>query len=126
MRHLNERYRAFPALWERDFDPDGLRWINGGDSQNSALAFIRRGSKPEDDIVMVFNFSNQILSNYRIGVPEAGFWSEVMNSDATEFGGSGVGNLGGVHSSNEGAHGFEHSIEITVPPLGAVWFRRSA
>ncbi|WP_083523120.1 1,4-alpha-glucan branching protein GlgB [Pseudoclavibacter albus] len=126
VRHLNERYRAFPALWERDFDPDGLRWINGGDSQNSALAFIRRGSKPEDDIVMVFNFSNQILSNYRIGVPEAGFWGEVMNSDATEFGGSGVGNLGGVHSSNEGAHGFEHSIEITVPPLGAVWFRRSA
>ena len=126
VRHLNERYRAFPALWERDFDPDGLRWINGGDSQNSALAFIRRGSKPEDDIVMVFNFSNQILSNYRIGVPEAGFWSEVMNSDATEFGGSGVGNLGGVHSSNEGGHGFEHSIEITVPPLGAVWFRRSA
>ena len=75
---------------------------------------------------MVFNFSNQILSNYRIGVPEAGFWGEVMNSDATEFGGSGVGNLGGVHSRNEGAHGFEHSIEITVPPLGAVWFRRSA
>lgn len=125
VRQLNERYRDFPALWERDFDPEGLRWINGGDSENSALSFIRRGTSSADDIVMVFNFSNQILSSYRIGVPEAGFWSEVLNSDAVEFGGSGVGNLGGVQSTETPTHGFEHSLEITVPPLGAVWFRRS-
>lgn len=121
---LNSLYRSMPALWELDHDPQGMVWIEGGDASNSAISFLRRDASGEEEIAMVFNFSNQILSQYRIGVPTAGYWREILNSDAQEFGGSGVGNLGGVASSPEPKHGHPHSLEITVPPLGAVWFRR--
>lgn len=119
---LNELYRAFPALWELDHDPAGLRWISSGNADDSVLAFLRLGRAGQQAIAMAFNFSNRVLSGYRIGVPSAGRWAEILNTDALEYGGSGTGNLGGADAVAEPRDGFEHSLEITLPPLGAVWF----
>ncbi|KAB1659711.1 1,4-alpha-glucan branching protein GlgB [Pseudoclavibacter chungangensis] len=124
LARLNRVYRDAPALWELDNSPEGLQWIAGGDAEHSLLAFVRRGHDRDGEIVMVFNFSNSALSNYRIGVPAAGEWEEILNTDAFEYGGSGVGNLGSVSSQNEPHDGFDQSLELSVPPLGAVWFRR--
>ena len=124
LARLNRVYRDAPALWELDNSPEGLQWIAGGDAELSLLAFVRRGHDRDGEIVMVFNFSNSALSNYRIGVPAAGEWEEILNTDAFEYGGSGVGNLGSVSSQDEPHDGFDQSLGLSVPPLGAVWFRR--
>ncbi|KAB1647927.1 1,4-alpha-glucan branching protein GlgB [Pseudoclavibacter endophyticus] len=119
---LNALYRSTPALWELDHDPAGLQWINGGDAGNSVLAFLRRDAQG-DSVAMVFNFSNQVLRDYRIGLPRAGRWVEVLNTDDAELGGSGVGNPDGVRTAPEPLDGFDQSAHLTVPPLAAVWLR---
>ncbi|MGO1545217.1 MAG: 1,4-alpha-glucan branching protein GlgB [Gulosibacter sp.] len=119
---LNRLYRETPALWELDHDPAGLQWIAGDDSENSLLAFVRR-DRSGGALACVFNFSNQALEGYRLGLPSAGAWDEVLNSDAFEFGGAGVVN-DTVIASGEPANGHGQSAALRIPPLGAVFLRR--
>jgi len=121
---LNHFYRNQPALYEKDFTHDGFQWIDFSDIDNSVIAFIRRSSNPGDMLVIVCNFTPVLRLNYRIGVPDSGYWREMLNSDAKEYGGSGHGNLGGVESAQIRCHGMDHSVTITVPPLGMIVFKR--
>jgi 1,4-alpha-glucan branching enzyme len=119
---LNRLYREEPALWERDFDAAGMEWITS-DPQRNVVAFLRRGTG-EDLVACLVNFSGNPVGPYRVGLPEGGRWDEILNTDAEEFGGSGVGNLGGVEADELPWGGRAYSAELTIPPLGAVWLRR--
>ncbi len=123
VRDCNTFYRGEPASHERDFQPEGFRWIDCNDSEQSTLSFMRIAREQANVLVCAFNFTPVPRHNYRIGVPAAGFWQEVLNSDAELYGGSGQGNLGGVQTTPVAAHGFYQSISITLPPLGAVVFK---
>jgi 1,4-alpha-glucan branching enzyme len=123
VRDLNTCYRAEPGLHELDFDPQGFAWLDCNDAERSTLAFLRQGSNPDDLIAVVFNFTPVPRNNHRLGVPRAGSWRELLNSDATLYGGSGQGNLGGVHSTPAAAHGQRQSIVVTLPPLAMLAFR---
>lgn len=124
VKQLNKLYVENPALWKLDNDSSGFEFIEGGDAQNSTLSFVRT-DRDGNELVCVTNFSGQPVNNYRLGFPATGRWREVLNTDAEEFGGSGVGNFGGVDATDEEPmHGRPASATITVPPLGAVWFVR--
>ena len=124
VRDLNTFLRGEPALYEIDFEPAGFSWIDCNDSRQSILTFYRRGKDTQQDIVVcAANFTPMPRYNYRVGVPETGFWEEVLNSDATLYGGSGQGNLNGADTTPVGAHGEYQSINITMPPLAIVIFR---
>jgi 1,4-alpha-glucan branching enzyme len=119
---LNSAYRAAPALWARDFTPDGFGWIDANDSSGNVVSFLRlAGSGSGDVIACVANFSGMPHDDYRIGLPTAGRWREVINTDAKVYGGSGVGNLGGVQAESKPSHGHPASAVLTVPPLGVLW-----
>lgn len=126
VRELNHLYRARPALHELDFQPQGFEWIDFHDRKNSVLSFIRRGSQPQDELVVVFNFTPVPRHNYQIGVPHGGFWREVLNSDAADYGGAGHGNLGRVEATPVAMHGYYHSLSLTLPPLGVLFLERDA
>ncbi len=123
LEDLNRRYRGEPALYERDFDPSGFEWVDANDAVNSVLSYLRRGTRPEDTVLVVCNFTPVARYNYRVGVPAGGFWEEILNSDATQYWGSGQGNLGGVESAPVPSHGRPHSLSLTLPPLATVWFK---
>jgi len=123
VRDLNRLYSEEPALHERDFEPAGFSWIDCSDFERSVVALLRFGRSQEDVVAAAFNFTPVPRHRYRVGLPTAGFWRELANSDAVEYGGSGVGNLGGCEASEEPAHGRPYSAEITLPPLGAVFFK---
>ncbi|MEY4313389.1 MAG: 1,4-alpha-glucan branching protein GlgB, partial [Actinomycetota bacterium] len=118
---LNKVYRATPALWELDNEPAGFEWLEGGDANNNLVAFLRRDAKGKP-MVGVFNFGGNPLYDYRLAMPSTGKWLEVLNTDAHDFGGSGVGNMGSVTADAKPWGGRDASAEINVPPLGAVWF----
>lgn len=125
VRDLNRLYRSEPALYEIDFTYDGFEWIDLSDYEGSIISFLRKGRSGADgSILVVCNFTPVPRYDYRIGVPTEGFWSEVLNSDALEYEGSGHGNLGGVHSDPVYCHGRANSIRITLPPMGIVIFKR--
>jgi len=124
VRALNELYQSEPAFYECDNDPSGFRWIDVHDHENSAISMLRSGRSARDRISMVFNFTPVPRYKYRIGVPGDGFYVEVLNSDSAYFGGSDVGNGGGVLSERISAHGFPNSISLTLPPLGCLMFKR--
>ncbi|MGB5654225.1 MAG: 1,4-alpha-glucan branching protein GlgB [Robiginitalea sp.] len=119
---LNGLYRSYPALYERQFSPEGFQWIDYGDAENSVLTYIRKGKLPKDDLIVACNFTPVPRENYRIGVPKSRKLEEVFNSDATVYGGSGITN-GTAKVSKSPWHGFEHSIEVSLPPLSVVVFR---
>jgi len=119
---LNRIYRSEPALHEMEFEPSGFEWIDGGDWTQSCLSFVRRG-RSGAPILAVFNFTPVPRHGHRLGAPIAGSWAEIFNSDAAEYGGSGVGNAGLVTARDEPSHGRAHSLELTIPPLGAVLLR---
>jgi 1,4-alpha-glucan branching enzyme len=119
---LNRVYRDNPPLWEQDFSPAGFSWIDGSDSANSVLTFLR-WDKDGNPIAALFNFSGRPIGDYRVGLPRAGTWDELLNSDAGEFGGSGVGNFGAVEAEEVPAHGHPASAVLTLPPLGALYLR---
>ncbi|WP_242340298.1 MULTISPECIES: 1,4-alpha-glucan branching protein GlgB [unclassified Anaeromyxobacter] len=121
---LNRLMRESPALHVRDFDPGGFEWIDANDAEASVLSFLRRGGEADPEILVVLNFTPVPRQNYRVGVPRGGFWREVLNSDASRYGGAGFGNLGGQEAAPVGAHGRLHSLTLTLPPLGALFFRR--
>ena len=123
LHDLNRLYRELPALHQADHDPRGFEWIVGDDSANCVVAWIRSTLDGREQIVVVLNYTAAVRSNYRVGVPVAGYYSEELNSDSQVYGGSGVGNQGGLYSTAEPSHGREHSLCMTVPPLAAVFFR---
>jgi 1,4-alpha-glucan branching enzyme len=121
---LNWHYRAEPALHECDFDPAGFRWIDCCDNENSVFSMVRFARNRRDFVVMVFNFTPVPREGYRIGVPEAGYYAEFLNSDSGLFGGSNVGNAGGRASDPVASHGYDHSLCLTLPPLGCLFLKR--
>ena len=123
---LNTLYRSEPALHELDCDPSGFEWIDCGDAESSVLSLIRKAKSTATLVLVVCNFTPVPRSSYRIGAPRAGFWQERLNSDATNYGGSGTGNLGGVEASAAPIHGRPYSLEITLPPLSVCFFVNKA
>ncbi|WP_193116061.1 1,4-alpha-glucan branching protein GlgB [Brachybacterium tyrofermentans] len=119
VKDLNGLQADFPALYQRDQDPGGFEWLIGDDADHNMLVFLRR-DEAGDPVVVVLNFSPQPWHGYRIPLPEGGSWLEVLNSDAPVYGGSGIGNLGRVHAEALPQHGRDHSVRLSVPPLGAV------
>ncbi|PYR21393.1 MAG: 1,4-alpha-glucan branching enzyme, partial [Acidobacteria bacterium] len=124
IQDLNWHYAAEPALHQMDFDPAGFRWIDCNDNENSVISIVRYARDPHDFVVMVFNFTPVPRAQYRIGVPEAGWYAERLNSDAELYGGTNVGNEGGVASEPVAAHGFEQSLRLMVPPLGCLLLKK--
>ncbi|MEV6255949.1 1,4-alpha-glucan branching protein GlgB [Nocardia sp. NPDC051929] len=122
VRDLNAVYRAHPALWSQDTTPGGYAWIEADDRANNVLAFLRYGSDGSV-VACVYNFSGSAHDAYRIGLPHAGSWLEILNSDAADYGGSGLGNLGEVTASAEPWHDRPASATVTLAPHGAVWLR---
>jgi 1,4-alpha-glucan branching enzyme len=123
VRDLNHLYRGEPALHELDTDPEGFEWVDANDAAASALSFIRHGKTTGDIVLCVFNFTPIPRLNYRVGVPRGGQWDEILNSDSSLYGGSDHGNYGGIHASDEPHHGYGYSMNLTLPPLGAVFFK---
>ncbi|HEX6834504.1 MAG TPA: 1,4-alpha-glucan branching protein GlgB, partial [Rudaea sp.] len=120
---LNRVYRSEPALFRSDPKPEAFAWIVADDRTNSVFAFLRRDPESGAHVLCVANFTPVPRNGYRIGVPAAGVWRELLNSDAAEYGGSGVGNFGGVDSESLPSHGHAQSLRVNVPPLGVVLFR---
>jgi len=119
---LNRHYRGERALHEGDAEATGFQWIDGSNKKESILVYARRGHSEEDVVIVALNFTPNARQNLRIGVPRAGTWRELFNSDAVEYGGSGQGNLGAVTSVPIPWHGRRQSIVVTLPPLAAVFF----
>jgi 1,4-alpha-glucan branching enzyme len=119
---LNRAYRTHHALHRGDCEPWGFKWIVADDRDANVLAYVRYGKEGDHPVVVALNFTPVPRDGYRIGVPRGGFWRELLNSDAESYGGSGVGNCGGMVADDLPAAGFTHSLVITVPPLGMVMF----
>ncbi|MFB9236900.1 1,4-alpha-glucan branching protein GlgB [Plantactinospora siamensis] len=119
---LNRAYRDSPALWSQDTSPAGFRWVVADDQTNNTVAFIRI-ALDGSPLVCVANLSAVPREDYRIGLPLAGRWIEVINTDAQVYGGSGVGNLGSVQAESVPWQGLPASVALRVPPLGAIWLR---
>ncbi|MFW6067444.1 MAG: 1,4-alpha-glucan branching protein GlgB [Myxococcota bacterium] len=120
---LNRLHREEPALHELDRDPRGFEWIDASDWEQSVLVFLRRGRAAEEQVVVACNFTPVVRTNYRIGVDEQGFYRELFNSDATDYGGSGVGNYGRTEVAPVSWHGRRFSLNVTLPPLGALFLK---
>ncbi len=120
---LNRAYGCESALHELDADPAGFQWLEANDADQSVLAWLRRGRTVQRPILVACNFTPVPRENYRIGVPLPGRWKEILNSDATAYGGSGGGNYGGVETTPVPSHGQFQSINVTLPPLGILFFK---
>jgi 1,4-alpha-glucan branching enzyme len=121
VRELNRVYRAEPALWEVDHSPEGFRWLEANDASANVLAFARFSEGGKRSLVAVCNLSPVPRERYRVGLPAPGRWREVLNTDSAYYGGSDVGNLGGVSCEEKPWHDQPYSAELTLPPLGVVW-----
>jgi len=122
---LNHLYQREPALWARDYDPEGFAWLEPDDKAHSVLAFLRRGHKPEETLLIACNFTPVPRSEYHLGVPAAGRWVEILNSDAPQYGGGGQGNLGACEATEEPHQKQPASLKALLPPLGIVIFKRA-
>jgi 1,4-alpha-glucan branching enzyme len=122
IRQLNTVYKAEPALHELDFDPAGFQWIDAGDASQSCYSFLRK-SHAGSLILVVLNATPVPRLGYRVGVPEAGTWQEIFNSDAAEYGGGGIGNFGVNRTTQAPSHGYPQSLELKLPPLGALFLK---
>ena len=119
VKDLNHLYKNAPALYEKQFSPEGFQWIDYSDHENSVLTYVRKGHDAENDLIIACNFTPVSRENYRIGIPKKGRIKEILNSDDTKYGGA--GNLNAkIKSSTIASHGHKKSIEITIPPLGIV------
>jgi len=118
---LNHCYRNEPALWERDFSSEGFRWLDASDSDSNVLSFLRLSADGTRVVACIANLSPVPRSGYGIGLPRGGPWRELLNTDAERFGGAGTTTAHTILASNVGLHGFEHSADVTLPPLGVVW-----
>ncbi len=125
VRTLNELYRSHPALYEVDFDYTGFEWLDFRDWENSIISFQRRSASGKSFLVFCCNFTPVPREEYRIGVPEAGAYREILNTDSELFGGSNMGNAGRVEAETVPMHGHPQSLELTLPPLAVVVFERA-
>lgn len=125
VRYLNHMYRHESALHELDFSSDGFEWLDAQDVDRSIISFFRKNSKGEQ-VLCAFNLTPVPQYGYHLGVNTAGFWKEILNTDATDYGGSGIGNRGGVEAESVPTHNRSHSLRLTLPPLGAVFFKAGA
>ena len=116
VRDLNRVYREVPALFELDFSIEGFEWVDCNDWENSTVAYLRK-SRSGDPVLVVCNFTPVPRDNYRLGVPRGGRWRELLNSDAKEYSGSGIGNFGAIESAPLPSHGKFHSVSLRLPPL---------
>ena len=123
LKHLHILYRGEPALHELDVEPGGFEWVDCADWEKSIISFLRIGKTAGDYLLVVCNFTPVMRYDYRVGVPTGGYWKEVLNSDAGEYGGSGHGNLGGINAMPVPYHGRYHSFPLIVPPLGIIFFK---
>ncbi|MCX5042900.1 1,4-alpha-glucan branching protein GlgB [Aldersonia sp. NBC_00410] len=117
---LNATYRTHPAMWTLDTSPGGYSWIDANDTANNVLSFLRYGSDGSV-VACLFNFSGVAHGDYRVGLPEQGRWVEILNTDATDYHGSGIGNLGAVTATARPWHGRPASATVALPPNGAIW-----
>ncbi|GAA3510471.1 1,4-alpha-glucan branching protein GlgB [Dietzia aurantiaca] len=124
VRDLNAGYADNPGLWVLDDEPAGFSWIDANDADNSTLSFLRT-DHAGNTLACIVNFSGSPLRDYRIGLPSAGMWEEILNTDAELYEGSGVGNLGGVRSHEQEHHGRPYSATVAVGPRATVWLRHS-
>jgi 1,4-alpha-glucan branching enzyme len=120
---LNKFYAASPGLWQSDYDHGGFNWIDCADRESSVLSFIRQNPDGANQLVVILNLTPVPRPNYRIGLPRAGKWREVLNSDAAIYGGSNQGNLGGVTAEDIPCHNQPHSAEFRLPPLSVIVFQ---
>ncbi len=120
IRDLNRVYRDNPALHRLDCEAAGFEWIDSQDEANSVLAYLRKSDGDDPPVVIVCNFTPVPRHNYRVGVPEGGDWVELINTDATDYGGSGIGNLGAIAAADSGCHGRPYSLELSLPPLSTL------
>lgn len=123
VEQLNRVYAEQPALHQFDNEPEGFEWIDCNDSANSTISLLRRGGAPKQTVVIVCNFTPVPRENFRLGVPCGGYWRELLNSDAKEYGGSGMGNFGGAQASDQPSHGRSYSLKLTLPPLSALFLK---
>ena len=123
VQDLNRLYRSEPALHEMDCDPAGFEWIDCDDADSSTVTLIRKGKSISTIILVICNFTPVPRYSYRLGSPRGGFWQEMLNSDANEYGGSNMGNLGGMETVPVPLHGRPYSLTITLPPLSVSFFK---
>jgi 1,4-alpha-glucan branching enzyme len=121
---LNRLYRSEPALHRHDFEAQGFAWVAQDDADASVFAFLRQGAPGEAPVLVVCHLTPVPREGYRLGVPAPGRWRELLNTDARDYGGAGIGNHGGVQASDQGAHGLAHSLVLTLPPLSTLMFRQ--
>jgi 1,4-alpha-glucan branching enzyme len=126
VRDLNRLLTSEPALYEIDFEHTGFQWVDFHDSESSILAFLRKGKQESEQLLIVCNFTPVVREQYRVGVPHEGFYREILNSDSQIYGGTNIGNSGGVWSENRTCHDQPYSLEITLPPFGVLVFKQSA
>ncbi|URI06097.1 1,4-alpha-glucan branching protein GlgB [Aquincola tertiaricarbonis] len=123
LAQLNHLLRTEPALHELDFSPEGFEWIEANDAANSVISFLRKPRGGGAPVLVVCNFTPLPREDYRVGVPQGGWWQELFNSDAADYGGAGWGNWGGREAEAPGAHGRSHALRLTLPPLATVMFK---
>ena len=123
LAQLNHLLRTEPALHELDFSPEGFEWIEANDAANSVISFLRKPRGGGAPVLVVCNFTPLPREDYRVGVPQGGWWQELFNSDAADYGGAGWGNWGGREAEASGAHGRSHALRLTLPPLATVMFK---
>ncbi len=120
---LNRLYKTEPALYTQDFSYDGFEWVDCNDNRHSVISFLRKAKDSDEFILTICNFTPQPHSHYRVGVPEAGFYTELLNSDAREYGGSNMGNLGGKWADEWSLHNRPYSLDLCLPPLACLVFK---
>lgn len=122
VQDLNSFCKNHPAFYELDFSEQGFEWVDTHDWEQSIISFMRKSKKSKEIILAICNFTPVPRFNYRIGIPKEGYWKELFNSDAQYYGGSGIGNSGGMHSEGIPSHGKPHSLSLTLPPLAVLYF----
>jgi 1,4-alpha-glucan branching enzyme len=123
VRELNRFYKNEPAMYEGDCDPAGFEWIDCSDADSSVVSLIRKGRTTRTIVLAICNFTPVPRYSYRVGAPLGGYWREVLNSDAGEYGGGNMGNFGGVEAAPIALHGRSHSLTVTLPPLSALFLK---
>ncbi len=120
VKDMNKLYLEQPALYQQDYHPNGFQWIEANDAEQSIFTYMRFAEDTDDFLVVACNFTPVPRYEYRIGVPKAGFYKELINSDAHPYGGGNIGNMGGIQTDSVAWHAFHHSLSLTIPPLGIV------